>query len=259
MVGPNVFNGLMMAVALFFIFKTIGYDFLSSAFYIWEVFPDKWPIPVPPFPNFLMAIAYGNPVIQFITAATFTVWPVVVMIPAMILSTRYIFSWAFDRMAPSFLAKVSEKYHTPVYATVVTCILYWLVLVGVVYAPELVFPILAASSMYIFVGNVTLTAITALFFPWRKKEIYDASPIKNLKVGPIPLISLAAAITLGVAVFTCYLYLTFPALGLGPWENALYIYIGAAAVGLILYYIITQYRKRQGVPIDLAFKEIPPE
>jgi amino acid transporter len=258
MIGPTILNGLLMMAGLFVLFNTIGYDFMASAFWIWTVFPDQYPLPIPPFSNFLMAILYGNPVIQFIVAVTFTFWPFVIMIPAMMLSTRYIFSWSFDRLTPASLGRVSQRYHTPVYATLVSCILYWLVLAGVAYSPALVFPVLAASSMYIWVGNVALTSITAIFFPWRKKEVYEASPIRNIKVGPIPFISLAGVIAVIVCAFNAYLYLSFPSLGLGPWENALYIYVGAAVIGLLLYFVATQYRKRTGMPVELAFKEIPP-
>ncbi len=258
MIGPTIFNGLLMIGGLFVLFNVIGYEFLASAAWIWTVFPSEYPLPVPPFSNFLMAILYGNPAIQFIVAVTFMFWPLVIMIPAMMLSTRYVFSWSFDRLTPSVLSKVNPKYHTPVYATVFACILFWLVLVGVVYNPALVFPVLAASSMYIWVGNVALTSITAIFFPWRKKEAYEASPIKNLKLGPLPLISFAGIVAVIVCIFNAYLYLNFPSLGLGPWENALMIFVGAAVIGLVLYYVAAIYRKRQGIPVEMAFKEIPP-
>jgi len=258
MVGPTILNGVLLMGGLYVLFKVIGYNFLAAAFWIQTVAPDKYPLPIPPYPNFLMAILYGNPVIQFIIATTFAVWPFVILIPAMTLSSRYIFSWSFDRLAPSILAKVNPKYHTPFNATIVTCLLYWLALLCIALRPDLVFPVLAASSMYIFVGNVGLTSITAIFFPYHKKQVYEASPIKNLKVGPIPFLSIAGVLAVGTSIFASYLYLTIPALGLGPWQNALYIFVSAAIIGLGLYYIAVEYRKRKGIPMDLAFKEIPP-
>jgi len=31
------------------------------------------------------------------------------------------------------------------------------------------------------------------------------------------------------------------------------------AIPLVLFFVVRYYRKRQGLPIDAAFKEIPPE
>lgn len=262
MIGPTIFNGLLMALGLFVLFSVIGYDFLASTFFIYSnpppMGPVQYPLPIPPYTNFLMSILYGNPVIQFIVAVTFMFWPVVVMIPAMMLSSRYIFSWSFDRLAPSVLGRVSQKYHTPVYATVFSCVLYWLTLAGLTFQPQYVFPVLAASSMYIWVGNVALTSITAIFFPWRKKDVYQASPIRDLKVGPLPLLSLAGIIALMVSGFNAYLYLSYPSLGLGPPETSAIIFVSAAVIGLALYFVASQYRKRKGIPVEMAFKEIPP-
>ena len=259
MIGPTILNGLLLIVAMYVLFNTVGYEFLASVFYVYGYnWGASYPLPVPPYTNFLMAILYGNPAIQFFVSVTFMFWPFVIMIPAMMLSTRYIFSWSFDRLTPSILARVNPKYHTPVYATVVTCVLYWVVLLVVALRQDLIWPVLSASSMYIWVGNVALTSITAIIFPWRKKDVYEASPIKNLKIGPLPFITLAGFVALCVCIFNAYLYLAYPSLGLGPMENALYIFVGAAIIGLAMYYIAVQYRKSHGIPVELAFKEIPP-
>jgi len=258
MIGPTILNGILMIAGLFVLFRVIGEEFLASVYWIWSTSPGKYPLPIPPFPNFLMSILYGNPAIQFIVAVSFIFWPFVIMIPAMMLSTRYIFSWSFDRLTPAFFGKVSSKYHTPIYATLATCILFWLVLLAVAYRPDLAFPIMSASTMYIFVGNVALTCITAIVFPWRRKEAYEASPIRNMRVGGLPLISVAGVLAVIVCIFASYLYLSYPSLGLGPWQTAILMYIVAGVIALALYFVATQYRKRKGIPVELAFKEIPP-
>ncbi len=258
MLGPTLFNGLMTIAAFAVLLRTMGYEFLTSVFYVYWAFPADYPLPIPPFTNFLMAILYGNPILQFIVAVTFMLWPFVILIPAMMLTSRYIFAWSFDRLAPAFLSRVNQKYHTPIYATIVTCLLFWGTLVVVVFRQDLVWPVMSASSMYIWVGNVALVCITAMFFPWRKKDVYDASPIRNLKIGPVPLISLAGFVAVIMCVINAYIFLAYPSLGLGGWENAAITFIVAAVIGLALYYIAISYRKRQGMPVEKAFSEIPP-
>lgn len=258
MLGPTIFNGVMTIAAFWVLLRTMGYEFLTSVFYVYWAFPSDYPLPIPPFTNFLMAILYGNPILQFIVAVTFMLWPFVILIPAMMLTSRYLFSWSFDKLAPTFLSKVNYRYRTPIYATIVTCLLFWGTLLVVVFRQDLVWPVMSASSMYIWVGNVALVSITAIFFPWRKKDVYEASPIRNLRIGPMPLISLVGVGAVIMCIINAYLFLAYPSLGLGSWENAVITFIVAAVIGLALYYVAISYRKRQGMPIDLAFKEVPP-
>jgi len=189
---------------------------------------------------------------------TFILWPFVILIPAIMLTTRYMFAWSFDKIAPAALSKVSSRFHTPVYGTIVACLLFWATLLVVVFQQNLVWPVLAASTMYVFVGNVALTCITAIIFPWRRRDVYQASPIRNLKVGSVPLISLLGVVSLVVCIFNGYLFMVYPSLGLGPWQNAVEILGVAMIVGLALYFLAIYYRKRQGTPIEWVFKEIPP-
>ena len=38
-----------------------------------------------------------------------------------------------------------------------------------------------------------------------------------------------------------------------------YLLLAPGLLWLVLFFVVRAYRKRQGLPIDAAFKEIPPE
>ncbi|MEM4297367.1 MAG: hypothetical protein QW815_03245, partial [Nitrososphaerota archaeon] len=90
----------------------------------------------------------------------------------------------------------------------------------------------------------------------------EASPIAKYKVGPIPLISIAGAITSAFFIYIAYSILTTPALTImtGPaGAEAITVIIVSFILGPIIYYGMRAYRlRKEGIDISLAAKEIPP-
>lgn len=56
-----------------------------------------------------------------------------------------------------------------------------------------------------------------------------------------------------------YIVLTYPQLGISaPWQG--FAFMGALiAIGLIIYAVSRIVRTRQGVNLDLIYRELPPE
>jgi uncharacterized RDD family membrane protein YckC len=105
------------------------------------------------------------------------------------------------------------------------------------------------------------TALGAIVFPYVGKEIYELSPLAKHKVGGLPLVSVLGAITLVWLVIVIFVDLVVPDFGL--WTGfsssiALYFDIGIFVFCIIVYYAMKLYRKRQGIELGAAFKEIPP-
>jgi hypothetical protein len=101
-----------------------------------------------------------------------------------------------------------------------------------------------------------LPGITAALLPYRRKDIYEASPIKREIIG-IPIITIFGVIEAAFVVAIAYIFIAYPQFGIST-PYALFLNFGMIAVGFVLYWIIRFIRARQGVDIDLAFKEIPP-
>jgi hypothetical protein len=102
-----------------------------------------------------------------------------------------------------------------------------------------------------------LTSFSALIFPFRRKEIYERPPIKY-EIAGVPVITICGAISL---VFTCFVeYLLFidnNAAVNTPVNMGLVF--GLLVLGVIYFYAARYYRKKQGVNVDLAYREIPIE
>ena len=116
--------GLVMFAGTAFAFtQAAGYDFLNAGAYLAFAHPEANPLTVPPvFPLFVSVLTIGNPVLFWFILLAFVV-SYMIFIPAYYLViTRNIFAWSFDRVAPSAIADVNERFHTPVKAIIVTFI-----------------------------------------------------------------------------------------------------------------------------------------
>ena len=113
-------------------------------------------------------------------------------------STRVVFATAFDRVLPEGAAKVSKS-GVPYVALALMLIpsipIAWLYAFN-----EDFFNWTLAATMVIaitFAGS----AIAAAILPWRKPEIYNASPIAKYRVLGVPLITVTAVAFLALLVF----------------------------------------------------------
>src|SRR5439155_1691673 len=107
------------------------------------------------------------------------------------------------------------------------------------------------------------TVIAAIILPWRRKDIYDASPIARYKVGGIPLITITGVIT---AAFLVFLIGEWSFNGANLYYTALnqslpsVIYFAATYVVALVIYLVARYvRSRQGIDLSRIHHEIPVE
>jgi hypothetical protein len=111
---------------------------------------------------------------------------------------------------------------------------------------------LAIAAMYF------ITCLAAMILPYRRKAMFEASPIAKYKVAGIPAISVAGVIMAAYLFYLLVLWAKDPAYGINNTISA--IYLGATYVGsAILYYAMKAYRKRQGIDINRIYGEIPVE
>jgi APA family basic amino acid/polyamine antiporter len=103
-----------------------------------------------------------------------------------------------------------------------------------------------------------LVLLAGVFFPYRRPDIYAKSPIANVRIGGIPIMSVACA--LGCAAAGLYFAnLWFDSFAAGHAQHSLTILGGWWGGAFVIYWIMWFIRRRQGVNVDLAFKEIPVE
>jgi hypothetical protein len=105
------------------------------------------------------------------------------------------------------------------------------------------------------------SAIAALILPWRRPEIYNASPIGRYRIAGIPLITIAAGGFLVILGFAVYEWVTNSVYGI-DWTTARhgFFYMFALyGLALAIYVVSRLYRRTQGIDMRMVHSEIPVE
>jgi len=190
-------------------------------------------------------------------------------------STRVIFAAAFDRLLPEKAAELNKN-GTPVNA------MLYMVLPAIVVSALYAYNVGAAPDGTGGFKSITLaatqgiaimyfgTAIAAIILPYKKKELFEASPIAQMKVAGIPLITVAGVIFGGFLLFLLVEWF------FDPWLNPAYAPVGLYGISLAnknsiafllicygtaaaIYYGFKAHRKRSGINLDKVQAEIPVE
>jgi amino acid transporter len=174
----------------------------------------------------------------------------------MVLISRSMFAWSFDRLMPSWLSDVDERTHSPIWAVlVVTCLA---IASTAVYAFTTWFTTL--SVLLGLTVPLFVTAVTGLVLAYRRPALFEASPFSQ-RLGGIPVLSIVGA--LSIVGFVCAIVILLIDQGSGtslahnPGTVALTVAVWIVAGAI--YFASKAIRNQQGIDITLAYVEIPPE
>ena len=99
-------------------------------------------------------------------------------------STRVIFAAAFDRVLPDRAAEVSEKRKVPFYSLIL--MLLPAVSLSAVYAYITHVPDLHLDATLVIAVTYLFSAIAVVLLPWRKPDLWRASPASRIKLFGVP-------------------------------------------------------------------------
>jgi basic amino acid/polyamine antiporter, APA family len=246
----------LAAVALFLLFsKTFGWDWYNAAnnaFWAGTIPTGVWP-----YPGMLAASFLGSPVLQFILIAVLSLWFFGWVGTVFLSSTRVIFAAAFDRALPESVAKV-DRNGVP-YVALLLMLIPGIGL-GALYAYNADFQTYTLAATLVIAITFLGSAIAALVLPWRRKEIYDASPIAKYRVMGIPLITFTAGLFIVFLVFCLYKWFTDPDEVYAVNDTGSLIFMGALYVLALAIFVGSRIiRRRQGTDLSMAYGEIPAE
>src|SRR5215468_570641 len=258
MLGAVIATGLVIALFALLSNKDFGYSFQGAVAFNSLTGVSATTSTAPWF-AVLAGILGHNVFLSVIILATFAAW-IWFWIPAeMAYTTRSMIAWSFDRVAPNRLGFVSETTHTPVVAigisTVGAVVFMWLI------AFKAVAFLTFIEVLLVVWGTVMIAAV---LFPVTRRALYNASPARNFKLGPIPVMPAAGAISAVFFAVMFYLLWNDP-IAAGPLIHPskmpveAWITLGALIAGTAWYLGAKAYRKRQGIDISLAFHQIPIE
>jgi len=254
--GSVVVTGLFF-IAIYIALQNMGSLFYGSFFYLYDT---GSPIManIPFTPNFvtLALIASSNWVVDLLMTLGVFLNLFNLMIVLYIVGSRVMFAQTLDRLLPSKFAELKTRFVTPVYSLLVYLLGSVVFVLLAVYYPFIFF-YTSASVAAVLLAYI-LAGVSAIVFPRKAKDVYKASPISKYSLGGIPLISILGALSLVLDGLLIYFYIAIPALGVAN-PIPLGVVIGIYVVLFVYYYVNKWAKKKAGVDITLAFKEIPPE
>ena len=230
-------------------YSVIGWDFTSAVAFLTNA--GTYPYAAPATLNFLVGMLIPNMFlnVSLLFCMLWSIWTLILAMIAQI--SRLLFAYSFAQILPQKIASVNDRLHSPVVATGATVLAAAIMCALYVYTA-------AFSFIYNYSTMITIcfgvACISAIVFPFRKKDLFAASPhLVNAKVGPLPIISILGI--LGAAGMWIVVWL-----GLVAGSMVANVFILVVLIsGVIIYYVARGYRLRQGVNLDLAFQELPPE
>ncbi|MEZ5827695.1 MAG: amino acid permease [Hyphomicrobiales bacterium] len=255
MLGAVLSATVAWIITVWLAYKVFGFEFLGTAVFNALSGEGGLTTPTDPAVALLTGILTESPIITVLTSLGLALW-MWMWIPAMhTFGVRAIVAWSFDRVAPAPLAKISETRHTPMVAITVTTIINLIFMALFVFTPwfsRIVILIEAA----VLAWSIVLAA--GIFFPYLRPELYEKSPVANIKVFGLPAMSVACF--LGAVASQFYFWTLFfdpNAAGHDPTQVA--IVGGVFVLGFVFYFVMKLIRRSQGIDVTLAFKEIPIE
>jgi amino acid transporter len=255
-VGGAVVFAIIMYVAYLAIYIGFGKEFFAAISYLYMTGSENYTLPfVAPFPQFLMPYLTSNTVLIFLVGLGFAVAPLAAGLAYIFLITRNIFAWSFDRVVPTKLSALDRRYNSPYVALIIVVIASMIAQVLWLYTNWLSY--MAYGITGLFLGSA-IAGIAGIAFPYRRKDLFEAAPeMVKKRVGGIPVISILGLLTFLVSAFVATATL------LPAWIGTInYVYVSAIIVtyivAIVIYFVSSAYRKKK-IPLDLTFKEIPPE
>ncbi|HHY80076.1 MAG TPA: APC family permease [Thermoanaerobacter sp.] len=255
--GGLIVGAILYAAGSFLVYRTVGFELFSSLSYIGINAPDKMPSNVTYILPSLTKFFALPTIIKDLIALTFML-SIIWWTPAgFMLGTRNLFAWAFDNLAPSWVADVHSTFHTPVNATIIMGIFIEILNFLNIYGglSNYLINIIAVMALaFVVVG------LAAVIFPYKRKDLYDNSPeVVRSKIGGIPVMTIAGLITMLSWSFVLIAAFSTSQFGLSVTPIAMIEAFSVPILASIWYFVATSIRKRQGIDISKVFSEIPPE
>ncbi len=246
-----VFQNFMMVLLGWTYINMVGLRFLSSVGYLGSV--EGLPLSVFGWWTMTATLPKWAALYWFVCLFLSMLLAILSYIPV---ASRCIFAWSFDRLLPTRLAHVSDRWKTPTYVLGLLFIICLIFLYGAIYVN--LWAYIAAVGMWTLI-NLMIICVAGIVFPFMRKDMYEQMPLKT-KIAGVPLLTLISIVGLAVAVGTTTSYFTNPpfAATLGISAVTIGSSIIVYALPITIFFVARAFWKRKGIDLEIAFKQIPP-
>jgi amino acid transporter len=209
-------------------------------------------------PQQYAVVVAGDPVTKCIMALGYLGWIFSGVTLALVALSRMLFALSFDRVLPGALAKVSGRRHSPFVALGVALVVVLGLMTLIIYDTGIVNSF--RNVIIIGVLIALMACLAAIALPYRRKDLYDASPkVLAGRLLGVERIVWVSGIALAFCIVLMYLTLTKGQYNGGFNTTSVISIVLYAFIGLPVYFIVRAVRRRQGMDIALAMHELPPE
>jgi APA family basic amino acid/polyamine antiporter len=255
--GALLIAAIGYCVGAALIYKYYGFQFFGSVVYDGlGGGASGWKQPFLPYLPSLVHFLPGPQWLLIFIAFTFLIAILWWTPTGFMMGTRNMFAWSFDRLAPEKLTQVSDRFHTPVIATItVGCIVELLNYLNIYQGlGNYLLNIIAVMGVAFIISSIA-AAVT----PWRRPQLHAQAPgWARAKVAGVPIITIAAvisAISWGFVIYVAFHTGFGGSFGFKPMVEA----FTAPLIGIVYYIGVRLVRRAQGMQLGQAFTEIPPE
>lgn len=257
--GAQIIGDLLFLIVGVAAIPTFGRTFTTSAAVL--AYAGTSPFHVTPYGSLLDLAApmFGNPALLAIifivvTVANFFSGPL-----ALLVISRKLFAWSFDRLIPSKFADVSPRFGVPVYSSIAIGIIAEVYTVLVLYG-HFLYSIINGVGVIKHLLILGVGSLSPVLLPLRKDLFKQAPPFVQKKLGSVPIISVIGAVAfVGIMALLLFGQLIPAAQALGGRAANVAATFILFFAGLPFYYLVKRYRKTQGIDLGLAYAQIPPE
>jgi amino acid transporter len=247
-IGSLFFAWILNVIGTILSLNLVGYQFTQASLALGS----KWPLVAPPWMPLFMSMVTHNMVVLLVIQFGWLLCFFWNLSSFLLVATRYVFAFSFDRAFPTMFSNISERFHNPLNSTILNFILAIVFLAIATYTP---FIGLFLNSVAIWSVVWFLASLSAIILPYKKKDIASSLPGARW---PIPLIAIVGAVSMIFMAANLYFSVTTPSIGPST-PQADSILVGIFVAGIVVYLINYFYQKRKGFDLNMAYAEIPPE
>jgi basic amino acid/polyamine antiporter, APA family len=254
--GALVFTTIVVVLTFAAMAHAMGYTFYGILSGEYWVTVAKAPTYWFPYPGMLAAMFIHNGFLQVVLLLLLSLWFFGWAGSVFLSSTRVIFAAAFDRILPEWAAKVDDRTHVPIAALLLMLV------------PSIPISYLYAynSSFYGYTLDATVviaityfgTTLSAIVLPWRRRDIYKASPIAQYELAGIPLVTISGVIFGGFLAYCGYKWFFTDAYGINHSNSLKYMAV-LYIIAIAIYVASRIVRRREGIDLAMINSEIPVE
>jgi APA family basic amino acid/polyamine antiporter len=251
--GAHLLATILILAATVAFLSGAGHAFLAG---LALTSPGAYKFAFTPLYTEVAAVASGNIVIGTIIILGFTSMLVIFVTQTMLQLSRNIFAWSFDHLLPDKVAEVNPRTRAPVTAIAAITGVSVISVIIVSLHPQLTFLVGLVGLCLTYL----VVSVAGMVLPYRKPELFEASPY-NRRIRGIPVLTIVAAASFVLIAVAVTNLLLDPNSGTNWHLNTDRVVLVAAifVIALPIFYVIRAIQRRRGINIDLAYTVIPPE